>query len=381
MDGPPTESPRDDRRQTGRETDPGHDDDGREAAPPPSPEQQRKSRLRKRIGIFLGLAVLAALIVAGVLYWLHARHFEDTDDAFIDGHTTQMASQVSGRVTRLLIDDNQHVTAGQKLLLIDPRDYQVKLDQSRAQLANVRAQLQQTQAQLGVQQASVDQAVANVRVTEADLTQAQQDFARYRNIDPKAIAKQQLDSSSATLKSAEAKLDANRRAVEGARAQIAATAAQVQATAAQVRAAEADVADAELQLSYTTLAAPADGRVTKRSVEVGNYVSPGQSLLAIVQDQLWVTANFKETQLADMKPGQHVDISVDAFPGVTFSGRVESFQEGTGSVFSSLPAENATGNYVKVVQRLPVKILFDDDRAGDYRLAPGLSVEPRVTVR
>ena len=169
--------------------------------------------------------------------------------------------------------------------------------------------------------------------------------------------------------------------MEGGEAQVQATQAQVRAAHTQVQQADANVAAAELQLSYCTIVAPMSGRIGHRTVSVGNYVNPGQALFAIVQDDMWVTANFKETQLADIRPGQPVDVSIDAIPGATFHGHVDSFQPGTGSEFSVLPAENATGNYVKIVQRVPVKINFDAGQLKDNRISPGMSVEPHVRVR
>ena len=259
----------------------------------------------------------------------------------------------------------------------------MKLDQAVSQRIQDEAQAAQARAQLGLQQANLDQAQANVRVTEAELGQAQADLARYRAIDPKAITKQQLDNQGAATKSAAAKLDANRQAVAGARAQIEAQRATVAAQDVAAQQAEVMVRNAQLQLSYTRVLAPTDGQVTRRTVELGNYVSPGQSLLAVVQDRLWVTANFKETQLAAMSPGQYVRVRVDACPDADLDAKVTSFQGGSGQVFSSLPAENATGNFVKVVQRLPVRITFDDPAGARTRcrMAPGMSVSPRVTVR
>lgn len=337
---------------------------------------------RRRLAYWLvGLAVAAALVAGGVLYWLHARHFESTDDAFVDGFISQVAPQVAGRVTALRVNDNQEVEAGQPLVEIDDRDYQVRLDQARAQQAQAQAQLDQARAGLLMQQASLDQASAQVRVAEADLFQAQQDLNRFRAIDPKAITRQQLDNANAATRSAQARLDASRQAVNGNRAQVESARAQIEAADAAVRNAVVGVRNAELQLSYTHVSAPLAGRVTRRTVDVGNYVSPGQALLAVVPREVWVTANFKETQLQHMRPNQAVAVTVDAFPSVTFRARVDSFQSGSGQVFSALPAENATGNYVKVVQRVPVKITFTDDRVRDYPLAPGFSVTPRVTVR
>ena len=347
-----------------------------------APEKAPMPRWKKLLYWAMGLLVLLALAVAGVLYWLHARHFESTDDAFIDSRISQIAAQVPGRVTRIAFEDNQQVKAGQVLVELDPRDYQVRLDQAVAQRVQAAAQADQARAQVGLQQANADQAAANVRVTEADSQQAQQDLARYRSIDPKAITKQQLDTSSSTVRSAQARLDANRQAVSAAKAQIEAQRAAVAAAEASVKQADVAVENAQLQLSYAHVTAPTDGQATKRTVDLGNYVNAGQSLLAVVPNRLWVTANFKETQLALMQPGQPVRVRVDACPDFDIGARVDSFQAGSGSVFSSLPAENATGNYVKVVQRVPVRINFDEKQdLSRCRMAPGMSVTPRVTVR
>jgi len=341
----------------------------------------RSGRLKRMIGFTVGGMVLLGLIVGGTVYWLNARHFESTDDAFVDADTTQMASRVAGQVTKLLFADNQHVAAGQTLLLIDPSDLQAKLDQTKAQQVSAEASLQQARAQVTVQQAIVNQASANVVVAEADLLQARQDYTRFQSINPRAVTRQQIDSATAGFHSAQAKLEANRQTVGGAHAQVHAAEAQVLAAQASVKQAEASTRAAQLQLSYCTIVAPVAGIVTHRTVDAGNYVSPGQALFALVQDDRWVTANFKETQLGVIRPGQDVDLSVDAVRSVTFHGKVDSFQTGTGSAFSTLPAENATGNYVKIVQRLPVKILFDDDRVKNFPLAPGVSVVPDVRVR
>ncbi len=338
-------------------------------------------RLKRRLGAGVGVLLVAGVIAGGTMYWLQTRDYVSTDDAFIDAYTTQVAPRVSGQVTKLLFTDNQHVTAGQTLVLIDPRDIQAKLDQVLAQQASAEASLQQTKAQVFVQQAAVDQAKANVLVAQSDLVQAREDYNRFIGVNPRAVTRQQVDSSTATFHSAEAKLEASRQTVSGAEAQVQAAQAQVLAAEAQVKQAAANVDAARLQLSYATIVAPVTGIVTHRTVEAGNFVNPGQALFALVQDDRWVTANFKETQLDAIRPGQPVDLSIDAVPSVTFHGKVDSFQAGTGSAFSVLPAENATGNYVKIVQRLPVKIVFDDDRIKDHPLAPGMSVVPSVKVR
>ena len=334
---------------------------------------------KKALYTLLGLIILAVIIVAAINYWLYARQFETTDNAFIDGYQSQVSAQASAKVLRLLVADNEQVHTGQVILELDPRDYQVRLDTARAQYAQAKAQLLQAQADVQTRQANVDQAQAQVRVTQANLGQQQTDLKRYQSIDPRAVSRQTVDNSSAQTRAAAAQVDAAQQAVASATAQLKSQRAQVEAVAAQGRAAEAAIAQAELNLSYTTVTAPQDGRITRRTVDVGNYVNPGQALLAVVSDDLWVTANFKETQLARMRKGQHVRIQVDACPGKSFDAHIDSFQAGTGAVFSALPAENATGNYVKVIQRVPVKIVFDRP-VEDCRIALGLSVSPRVTV-
>jgi membrane fusion protein (multidrug efflux system) len=336
---------------------------------------------RGKFGAFLALFIVLGLLGSGGVYlWLQGVGIESTDDAFVDGDISQVAAQISGRVVAIAVRDNQLVAAGQELITIDPRDAQARLDQAAAGRAQAVAQLEQARAALAVRRTDLGQADATVRVAEADLQQARQDLARYRAINPRAITRQLLDNATATTRSAEAKLDANRQAAAGMHAQLAAAAAQVQERQAALQTADANLALAQLQLSYTHVLAPAAGRVTRRTVELGNYVNPGEALLAIVQPGLWVTANFKETQLGRIRPGQPVQLRIDAFPDARLTGHVDSLQAGTGSAFSTLPAENATGNYVKVVQRLPVKIVFDGAAASQLPLAPGMSVLPRVDV-
>lgn len=351
-------------------------------APVSGARSRAKSGGSKRYaGLIVAAIVVLGLIGVGVRYWLESRHFEITDDAAVDSNTTQMAPRVAGQVTKLLFADNAHVAAGDPLLTIDPSDFQAKVDQAKAQQASAGAAFQQAQAQVQVQQAAVDQAAANVRIAEADLVQSKQDYDRFQAIDPHAVTRQQIEATTAAYHSARARVEASRQTVDGAKAQVRAAQAQVLAAQASIEQAAAAAQAAMLQLSYCTIVAPVAGIVTHRSVDAGNYVAAGQPLFALVQDGRWVTANFKETQLAAIRPGQDVDLVLDAVPSVIFHGKVDSFQAGTGTVFSALPSENATGNYVKIVQRLPVKIVFDDDRVNDYPLAPGMSVTPSVRVR
>jgi membrane fusion protein (multidrug efflux system) len=323
------------------------------------------ARRSKRPFIVLAL-ILGAIALSGFAYYLVNRNYATTDDAQIDGDIYTIAPQISGRVAAVLVNDNQHVSAGQVLVLIDPRDQEVALAKAQADAA-------QAAAQLGVAQANAAQAVANVEVSEADLFQAQQNYRRYSSVNPHAITEQQLDEATANIRSSEAKLDAAKQQVQGQQASV--VAAQASDLAAKVA-----VANARLQLSYTRIVAPAAGHVSQKTVEPGNVVASGTGLLALVGDDVWVTANYKETQLAGIRLGAPATVTVDAVPGMTFHAHVDSVQYGTGAVFSLLPAQNATGNYVKVIQRVPVKIVFDDARVKDYVLAPGMSVLPSISI-
>ena len=344
----------------------------------PSSQQKRRSWPK----LLAGVLVVAGLITAGVFYWLDARHYETTDDAFIDAHVSQVSAQISGRVIKLSVDDNQAVRAGQVLAEIDPRDTAVRLDQLQAQRDQAAAQLLQARATVPAREADVAQDSAQMRVEQANLVQSERDLGRYTHINPRAITAQTLDQARASSDSARARLDAARSVEASARAQVAIAKAQVAAAEAGLRTADANIAQARLQLGYTHIVAPADGRVARRTLEVGNYVNAGQSLLAVVQPACWVTANLKESQLTHLRPGEPAKITVDAYAEHALDAHVDSVQSGTGAQFSSLPAENATGNYVKVVQRLPVKLVFDQaDACSRLNLAPGMSVEPLIRVR
>lgn len=313
----------------------------------------------------LGL-VLALLLAGGVVYWLHARHFATTDDAQIDGAIHRVAARISGQVIAVLVHQNEHVTKGQVLIELDAGTQRVAVDQAQAKQA-------QTAADVGTRRAAVAQAAANVEVAQASLVKARQDAGRYRRIDPQAITRTDLDAATAALRAAQAQVDVARQQVAGAKAELV-------AAKAALKAAGVAVANARLHLGYTIIRAPASGTIAERTVRTGNVVSPGTGLMALVGDRMWVTANYKETELGRIRPGQHVKVYIDAVPGVAFHARVASIQRGTGSVFSLLPAENATGNYVKIVQRVPVRINFDDRRLAHYSLAPGMSVEPYIRI-
>jgi membrane fusion protein (multidrug efflux system) len=281
---------------------------------------------RHRVLLVVACVLGAAGAVFGGRYWLYARDHEDTDDAFIDTHVVMISAKVDGQALKVYVDDNQQVKQGDPLVDIDPADYQVKLAQARA---------------------AVTAAEAEARKAAGDAVSAQELFAKDR------ISRQSYDH-------AVAEADASKAEAELARQKLDA---------------------AQLDLSYTRMAAPIAGKVTSKAVEIRSYIRVGQPLMAIVPNRVWVTANFKETQLTRMRAGQKVAIRIDTYPGRTFPAHVDSLQAGTGARFSLLPPENATGNYVKVVQRVPVKIVFDDPPEALPPLSPGMSVVPAVDLR
>lgn len=373
-DRPPPEGL--DRPRSEGETPPGVRPDERSGKTPGGPG--RPYRPLRFIALFL---ILLLGLVFGLRYYLHARVVESTDDAYIEAHVVQVSPKVAGHVIEVDARDNQEVRKGDPLVVIDPRDFEVRLAQARAAEGAARGKLKQAETQLPVSRAALGQAQAEVTVAETTASLRETDLKRLQQLGPELVSQQQLDQAESAARSARAQLLAARRRAAGAEAQVASAESQVQTTQAEVAQAAVAVQQAELELSYTHIAAPEEGRVTRRSVEPGMYVQPGQALLAIVPRQVWVVANFKETQLTDMRPGQPVELRVDAYPGRRFQGHVDSIQAGSGARFSLLPPENATGNFVKVVQRFPVKIVFDGPSGDAPFLAPGMSVRPEVRVR
>lgn len=411
--------------------------------PPPEPAPEPE-RARGRHKALIGALVVGLLLaVGGFLFWRYSETYESTDDAEVDGHLVGVSARIQGTVVAVNAEENQTVKAGQLLVVIDPRDFQVTVSQNKADVAQAEAAIQaenpnvpitQVTSETGIATAQSDvanataavaaaegdlaaaqgnlaSAEARLREAEANNTKAQADVTRYKALVDKdevpreqydtvvAAAKAQaatVDSARASVDAARASADASRKTVDQRRAQlaqaqsrlnqaarnapqqVAASRATLHGRQASADAARAKLDKALLDLSYTQIASPVDGVVSKRSVELGATVQPGQQLFTIAQiNDLWVTANFKETQLRRMHPGQRVTISVDAFDQ-KLGGYVENMPGATGAITSLLPPENATGNYVKVVQRLPVRIRFDKNQQGLDRLRPGMSVEPKV---
>jgi membrane fusion protein (multidrug efflux system) len=304
-----------------------------------SKNKEKKFHLSRKTLIIGGVCV-GVVLIGVFLYWLHARNFESTDDAYTTTHVHEISARVAGTVESVNVDDNQLVKAGQRLVVLDQRDFKVAVEQARAQVLQRRATAQQA---------------------KANLDHAQQDYDRFTKLShEKVVSKQDLDNATAALRSGKGAMDA---------------------ATADLATAEAALHNAELQLSYTTILAPADGVVGKKTVETGMRIQPGQALMAVVERNVWVLGNFKETQIARMRVGQHVDVKIDSIPDHKFSAHIDSLQPGTGAVFSLLPPDNATGNFTKIVQRVPVKIVFDDVGKYRSRVVPGLSCEPKIDLR
>ena len=392
-------------------------------------EERKGGRLRalreRRAGFFREhprakwvIAIVALAVLAGAVFvWHYYSIRESTDDAQIDGHIAPISARVSGTVIRVLHDDNDFVKAGELLVELDPKDYQVALDRARADLANAEAgataahvsvplttttssgQLAAADAAVKSAEKEVQAAQARVQEAQANYTRAAADLKRMEELVQRdEISRQQYDASVAAAASARATLDAANAAVASAESravqaraqaeaahtvpeQIKVTRARAGAATAEVQRARAAVEQAELNLQYTKIVAPVTGILSKRNVEPGQVVQAGQPLFSIVNlDDIWVTANFKETQLKSMRPGEKAEIKVDAY-GHTYTGTVESIAGASGARFSLLPPENATGNYVKVVQRIPVRIRIDKGQDPNHMLRPGMSVVPTVYVK
>jgi membrane fusion protein (multidrug efflux system) len=330
-----------------------------------------------RVGIGL-IAVIAAFVTA-TLWYLHARHYESTDDAFVDGRPIYIDLQVSGVIEDVPVADNQIVKTGDLLVRIDARDYQAAVDLAQAQILEAEASVADVSAQIYEQASNIGQTGRTVIEAQAALDFSKQENARYQDLLEKgAGTRQRAQQSASDLDSKLAGLSSSQFGKSGAERQLLVLDAQRKNAEAQLTAAKAQKATADANLSRTELRATTEGRITRLTAVPGQLATPGQGVMILVPLDVWVTANMKETQLTSMRPGQPVDIYIDAY-GRSFPGHIDSIQAGSGTVFSLLPAQNATGNYVKVVQRIPVKITFD--QKPDVLLGLGMSVVPTTTIR
>jgi len=336
---------------------------------------QKKGRKKMVFPIILGL-VLVGAVVFSVKEYVFLQGHAETDDAQVDGDISPVIARVSGYVTEIRFQDNQYVHAGDTLVVLDDRDYRIKLDQAIAAQSAAQKSAAATGAAISEAESNFPVQKANIEQAQVHLWKATQDYERYKNLyDDHAITKAQLDEATADKESAQAALDAAKSQVPVINKRVNTSKEQTVATASVIDTRKADVEYAKLQLTYTVITAPASGIVSKRNIQIGQLVQAGSPLFSVVHDDVYITANFKETQLNDIKLNQKVDIKVDAFEKNVIPGSVESFSGATGAKFSLLPPDNATGNFVKVVQRVPVRIKIEADTAVLRRLRPGMSVD------
>jgi membrane fusion protein, multidrug efflux system len=406
--------------------------------PPPKPKPPFVTPRKLIIFSLLGVGTIVAAVFA-LRWWHYTQTHQETENAYVSGHVAPVTARISGTVTQVLVDDNQTVTQGSVLVKLDPSDFQVSLQQAQAALEAARRQAEvaktnidvvttNAQGQTTVAQGNIGAADANIATaqaalaeaqagvpaskailsqTEANLIKAKQDFQRYNQLYKEgAVPKQQLDTAKASYEALVAQRKSNQEQIRQAQAAVAqarkkldsaqssmesskgnlqqanATGKQTQANRgtyqaalAAIAQAQAQVKNAQLQLGYTAIKSPVAGKIGNKTVEIGQRVQPGQALLSVVQEQPWIIANFKETQLGKMQPGQEAEIKIDAFPNQTFKGKVNSLAPASGAKFALLPPDNATGNFTKIVQRIPVKIVFEPEsiRGFEARITPGMS--------
>jgi membrane fusion protein, multidrug efflux system len=340
---------------------------------------------KKPLAVGLLVLLVAVVIIASLLLWRHSRTYVESDDAYVDGIPQLVSPQVAGRILHVLVNDNQDVVAGQELVEIDPADFQSRVDQADASAAQARAQLAQAEAQQTVYASQLEEAQASLGTADANATNAANQLGRYqrlKEVNAGAVSDQQMDSAVAAQTSTAAQKRAAEKAVSAAQAQVGYAGSLIKAADAGIVSANSQVAQARLTLSYTHVMAAIDGRVANKTAAPGNIVAAGTPLMAVVPRDVYVTANLKETQLNHIARGQTVAIKVDAYPNLKLTGKIDSVEPASGQTFSLIPPQNATGNWVKIVQRVPVKIVFDqipDDP--NRRLAPGMSVEVSAKVR
>jgi len=372
-------SPNEDRARNTSQDESSHREDSEDGSGKKPAAPRSKTPL-----IIIGIIVVVLAII-GFFIWFAHRNQVSTDDAYTDGNTVTMTPKVSGYVVDLYVSDNTHVKKGDLLLRIDPRDYLTAVAQARAQLALAQAQLNSARDALKIARvqypAQLESARAQQRAAEAQLELARASYQRQHQVDRRATTQESIDSSTNQQQAAAASLESARAQLAIARLvpeQVQVATSAVAEREASLQSAQAQLDQASLNLSYTQVWAPSDGFITMRSIQQGDFATAGQVMFLIVAPEVWITANFKESQIGRMRPGDKVDIKIDAYSGFKLEGHVQSIQYGSGSRFSAFPAENATGNFVKIVQRVPVKIVIDRGLDPNRPLPLGLSVSPVV---
>ncbi|TSD64926.1 HlyD family secretion protein [Inquilinus sp. KBS0705] len=345
-------------------------------------ETETKKKPNRVLPIILGI-ILVGGIIFGVKEYIYFSKHVDTDDAQIDGDISPVVARVGGYVDSIMFEENTHVEKNQLLVKIDDRDYKVKLEQAQAAQVGASAGINVGQSQIYATAANSSSAKADVASASARLDKVRKDYDRYANlVKDGSVTRQQFDQAKADLEVAQANYNAARDKYKAAMEQVGTTRSQLKVTNTGVSQKQVDVDYAKLQLSYTNVKSPASGIVAKKNVQVGQLVQAGQTLFSVVNDNsIYVTANFKETQLNKIRNGQKVDLKVDAYPNLKVEGTVYNFSPATGAKFSLLPPDNATGNFVKVVQRVPVKIKITGSKEELAKLRPGMSVDVSVITK
>lgn len=342
-------------------------------------ENKHKHKVKKRI--IVPIITFAILALGGIYALLHAHYYQSTDDAFVEGHIVSIAPRVSGPVVKLLIKDNQEVKKGDLLLEIDPNDYIVALKQKEAKLLEARAMLNASHKNILENTSVSNKTTKDISSVKSRLDYAKRTYDRDLKLSKDGIvSREELDKSKTAYTSLNANYLAEQEKKRAADLAIQSSIAKKEEIEAQIKRLESEIEEAKLNLSYTKIYAPQDGKISARTVEEGNYVQVAQQLMSIVSDEVWVVANYKETQLEQVREGQDVIIKIDTYPKKRFKGKVDSLQRATGAKSSLFPPENAVGSYVKIVQRIPVKIIFTED-ISNYNIAPGMSVVPKIKIR
>jgi membrane fusion protein (multidrug efflux system) len=345
----------------------------------PNPVATRASA--RKLPIAIGSAAVLALVAVTAYFVIPSWYSESTDDAYVEAHLILVSAKVPAYVQTLHVDDNTAVTKGELLIELDPRDYAVAVDVARANLEAGRGRRKEADTRIAIADADAAQARAEIIVARSNAVLAGANLKRLRSVsDARAVSSERVDTATAAADATSATVTAAETKVRSSLASANLARVQVGTAEASVAQAQAALEQAQLNLSYTRITAAQGGTIANKSVEEGNYVQPGQTLFSIVPIAPYVIANFKETQLERIRPGQTATVRVDAYPKLKLKGHVESLQRGTGSVFALLPPENATGNFVKVVQRVPVKIVFEDLGQAAKWISPGMSVEAQVRV-
>ena len=343
-------------------------------------QETLEPKKKKKVAPFILGGVLIIAAIFGVVKYNYALHHEETDDAQLESDISPLLPRTSGYITEINFEDNQNVKGGQVMVKLDDNDLKLKVQQAQAALDNAIANEAVIRANVGSSSANVATTKSSIEPVKIRLWKATQDYNRYKKLlADKAVTQSQFDAVQAEMESAQSQLEVAQKQETAAGTQESATSVQIKVAESVIAQRKADLEYAKLQLSYTTITAPISGITSRKNIQKGQYVQVGQPLVSIVSDsQVWVVANFKETQLAKMKPGQKVEVEVDAFKDRKLNAELASFSAATGARFSLLPPDNATGNFVKVVQRVPVKIMIKEDAKTMAKLRPGMSV--RVVV-